>query len=155
MKDALKVCYVALLISIILLSWSFAWTNGFAYGADRAGALLYTKDLTSSGSNDNFSIEIGKVLFLVPLILRIAFWRRKAGWIEWLVLSGIWLYEGVLLLTLDSGSIVKTILHDKNIVLQFWIISCFLVMPLFAYFTRKAGGEEAQISGENCEFSQK
>ncbi len=124
-ERALKRIHLALLLGMVALSWAFSRTDGLVYGTDRDGQTLHTSELQSSGSNDNLAIETGMVLFAVPLIFMLL---MKPKWSP-LVTAVCWAAQGLLVLSLDAGSIPKTVFDDRNLVLSAWLAS-FLALPL-------------------------
>lgn len=136
----MKYVYAGILFALVLLSWRFARSSGFIYESDHAGRLLYRNELLSSGSNDNLHVESGVVLFALPLVLRVALWRRKVGWADWVIFLAAWLYQGFLLISLDAGSVGQTIVLSKNMVLMLWLICYLVALPVFVQTSRTQRG---------------
>jgi len=128
-----SVIYIAILLLLILLSFVFSITYGLVYGKDKAGNLLFTNDLLSSGSNDNLCIQIGVIIFLVPLIFKLARFKKKIQISDCIVFFILWLLQFFFLITIEAGSIIKTILYSYNFALLIWII-IFLVSFAFNFF---------------------
>lgn len=115
-----------------VFSYLFFDTSGLVY-IDRDSPLgfSYVEDLHSSGGNDNISIETGIVFSIFGALFSILRFGKAFGVID-LGFHGVLLFfQAVLVVTIEVGSIVHTILDAKNIVLLFWMISYLSLCAIF------------------------
>lgn len=116
--------FIALWLFHGLFSYLFFGTKGLAYAdTDSPSGISYVQDLHSSGSNDSITIEVGVVFAIAAIgwgILRI---KRAFRLIDLAVHGLLLSLQTLLVATIEIGSIVDTLVLDKNHVLMLWVIS--------------------------------
>ena len=107
-----------------LFSYLFSDTKGLAYAdADSPSGISYVQNLQSSGSNDGITIEIGVVFAIVPIGWGVLRLKRAFGLVDLAVHGLFFSLQTLLIATIEIGSIIDTLVLDKNLVLMLWVIS--------------------------------
>jgi hypothetical protein len=105
-----------------LSSYLFLNTRGLAYrDLDAPSGISFVRDLQSSGSDDGIAIEMGLVFAAVGVLLRAARWSRPPSGTElalhWVLIA----LQGLFLLSLEMGSLWRTVLVAHNLPLAIWL----------------------------------
>ena len=126
---------ILLWATLALLSVAFGRTRGFAYSdSDALSGISHTRDLKSSGANDNVAIEIGFEIGGVAVAwcgLRWIF-RRRFGAADLAATALLLALQTAFLVGVDAGSIRDTILLDNNIILALWTLAYLCLWPVLA-----------------------
>ncbi len=120
--------FIAIVFSIL-----FSFSNGLV---DTSGE-YYVKELLSGGSDDNICIEFSKLLF-IPFCIYALKLKNKISLLEFLLGNVILIIQFVLLLSIESGSILMT-LQSGNATLFLWLIcyiSLFIELNSFYLYER-------------------
>ncbi len=129
-----KKIIICLSVCILIgLSMLFSHTEGLM----EVSGEYYVKELLSGGSDDNICIEFSKLLF-IPFFVYVFRLRNKISLWEFLLGNVILLIQFVLLLSIESGSILMTV-QDGNVTLLLWLIcyiSLFLELNSFFVYER-------------------
>jgi hypothetical protein len=116
-----------------VFSYLFLDTKGLAYAdLDSPSKLSYVKDLKSSGNNDNIAIELGAVFAIVAVGWGLLRLKKPLGWIDLAVQGLLLLLQTVYLATIEVGSIIDTLVLDKNLVFWLWTIFYLTLVILLA-----------------------
>lgn len=116
-------------IMIIGCSFLFSFTDGLIDN----GTDIFVKNLMSTGNDDNICIEIAKFLFFPLLVLAFTIKKRISIW-EFVLTNLIIIFQFVLVLAIEAGSMLKTI-ENGNIPLSLWWFSYILLfIEIYVFF---------------------
>ena len=119
------------ILALIGLSLLFSQTLGFAYSS--GGAPSYTSELQSSGSDDNFSLNAGAVIFGIALLFAALPSPRLLAWqLKSLAIALCWLIQ-LALIPPEVGEIGYTIFRTGNAPLALWLVA-FSLLPMTLLF---------------------
>ena len=116
-------------IMVIGCSFLFSLTDGLIDNSTD----IFVKNLMSTGSDDNICIEVARFLFFPLLTLSFTIKKRISIW-EFLLTNLIMIFQFVLVLAIEAGSILKTI-ENGNIPLSLWWVSYILLfVEIYVFF---------------------
>ena len=116
-------------IMVIGCSFLFSLTDGLIDNSTD----IFVKNLMSTGSDDNICIEVARFLFFPLLTLSFTIKKRISIW-EFLLTTLIMIFQFVLVLAIEAGSILKTI-ENGNIPLSLWWVSYILLfVEIYVFF---------------------
>ncbi len=125
---------ICLTVCILIgLSMFFSHTEGLM----EVSGECCVKELLSGGSDDNICIEFSKLLF-IPFFVYVFRLRNKISLWEFLLGNVILIIQFVLLLSIESGSILMTV-QNGNVSLLLWLIcyiSLFVELNSFFVYER-------------------
>ena len=128
-----KIIIVFSTIILIISVFLFANTEGLM---DSYGNYVY--EYQSSGSNDDICIGISIFIFL-PFLFFMFTLKKRIFVIEFILGNILIIFQIILLLLIDVGSILHTIIYG-NIPLLIWLISFFaLFIELNGFFIYECG----------------
>lgn len=131
----LRILQMLFVMLIIISGFVFEKTNGLILKWDD-DEYIYVTELLTSGSDDNVTIKISFILF-IPIMI-VSFFRifKTMNTIEYVFNNLIILLQIFFLVSIEAGSVLKTILYDHNIALLVWLISfvMFICLTQFFYF---------------------
>ena len=131
----LRILQMLFVMLIIISGFVFEKTNGLILKWDD-DEYIYVTELLTSGSDDNVTIKISFILF-IPIMI-VSFFRifKTMNTIEYVFNNLIILLQVFFLVSIEAGSVLKTILYDHNIALLVWLISfvMFICLTQFFYF---------------------
>lgn len=130
---------------LVLSSYYFNRTDGLLvvgyFGGDE---VTYVNTLMSSGSDDDVSIEVGKIIFSIAFVVMIVSrLLRKSGAGVVVLLSMPAILQAIFLMMVEAGSLLDTIFVGKNYVLLIWVVSLIayvasvLSLPFSSKFTNR------------------
>ena len=138
-----RIIICATACSLIVLSMLFSLTEGLI---DVSGE-YNVKELLSGGSDDNICIEFSKLL-LMPFFVYLFRLRNKISVWEFLLGNVILVIQFVLLLAIESGSMLTT-MRCGNVILLLWLLSYIsLLVELNSFFVyeRISGKRESSMA---------
>ena len=116
-------------IMVIGCSFLFSLTDGLIDNSTD----IFVKNLMITGSDDNICIEVARFLFFPLLTLSFTIKKRISIW-EFLLTNLIMIFQFVLVLAIEAGSILKTI-ENGNIPLSLWWVSYILLfVEIYVFF---------------------
>lgn len=126
--------YINIIILAFIISSSiiYSYTSGLVV----TGGSTYVTELLSSGSDDNIAINISRLLFIPSLVITIIRGKKRIALIDCLINIVSILAQAVILMMIEVGSIMSTIIIDHNLSLFVWLLSFagFILAQAFQLF---------------------
>ena len=99
----------------------------------------YVTDQLSTGSDDNIPVELNVIIFIPVILLAIIRFNKPIILFEYLFNNCVCLLQILFLFCIETGSILNTIIYERNISLWTWVISfvLFICVTQVFYFHRK------------------
>ena len=127
---------LSLLFSMLffLLSIFFRYTTGLSF-LDSRGYIEYSKNLLSSGNNDNICIEVGVVLIVLPFIYNAMYLFKPFNKIDFFLFFSFISIQLLFLASIEVGDFFTTVYYSGNYVLFFWLLTYIMIILIFLYST--------------------
>jgi len=133
MKNKLYIFTLINAFYYILLSICFHKTKGllfiWAIQQNKTKIFKYVTELYSSGTSDN--LLIGLSSFFYVLLVLILLYKKKVTKLSVTILGIAIFIQLFSFMLIDSGSILETIIYDRNYILLCWIINYSFSIYLF------------------------
>jgi predicted membrane protein len=94
----------------------------------------YVTEQLTTGSDDNVPIEFNVILFFPIIIISFLRVRTNMNLIEYLFNILVSIIQILYLFSIETGSILNTMIYVKNIALWFWVISFVLFIFFIQFF---------------------
>ena len=129
MINSKKIVIIFTAFLLIICSHFFSKTKGLTYSTGDG----FVSESMSCDSDDDFNIEMGKIIFIPFIIFCFTIKRKIYVW-EFIIGNLILFLQLFMIIAIEGGSIINTI-QTGNFILLFWSISYVaLFIELYSFF---------------------
>lgn len=128
----LRIAYNVFVLLFVISSFLFDNTKGLLEKGEKKN---YVIDSISSSADDNIVIVCGAIIFFPILIMSFIRIYKMMNLAEFIIGNIMNLFQMLFMLCgIDAGSIIETMIYDKNIILWIWVLSFCTVIILTQIF---------------------